>query len=133
MKKCLCYCNDRQGNVAANSLNLSSSSSSFGGRKVQNQKHLIPIIYFLNQPSATWRAQIKHKFSLQNQQKNNRFGCGGTAKGTSEHLKGGVDTFSTITPSNNYFPINFLVVLVGMLIILPKTSKKEASKLWFSL
>lgn len=117
--------------MAANSLNLSSSSSSFGGRKVENQKHLIVIIYFLNEPSATWRAQTKHKFPLQNQQENNRFGCGGTAKGTSKHLKGGVDTFSTITPSNNYFPINFLVALVGMLIILPKTSKKEASKLWF--
>lgn len=131
MKKCLCYCSDRQGTVAANSLHLSSSS--FGRRKVENQKHPNPIIYFLNKPSATWRARRKHKFSLQNQQENNRFGCGGTTKGMSECLKGGVDTFSTITPSNNYFPINFLVALVGMLIILPKTSKKEASKLWFSL
>lgn len=65
-------------------------------------------------------------FSLQEQRENIGFGCGGgTAKGMSEHLEGGVDTFSTITPSNNKFPINFLVVLGGMLVTLPKTSKRS--------
>lgn len=117
--------------MAANSLCLSSS---FGGRKVENQKHLMPIISFLTLPQQLGGHKWNAVFSLQNQWENIRFGRGGgTAKGASEHLEGGVDTFSTIAPSNNTFPINFLVALIGTLVILPKTSKREASKLRLSL
>jgi len=70
--------------MAANSLGLSSSSS-FGGRKVENQKHLMLIISFLTTPQQLGGHKRNAVSSLQNQQENIRFGHGGgTAKGTSQ-------------------------------------------------